>query len=350
MELDTSSWDETIMMGFAERILEMKQTVLRNPLLEAAASAWAAASAPCDRAEEIHSLREELSALRGEQLKLQQAIFEAAQIQRRLCAPRELSWGEFEIAGEIFPVRHLSGDFFKVMELGTELGLALGDIAGKGLTAGIWQAHLMALIQRSARTHSDPAYVVAEVNRELCHDEGAPPLTALFFARIDPVRSELVYCNAGLPAPLLLRDNKRTEHLKEGGPILGALKNAPYCTGRVVLNAGDALVAYSDGVTECRNAQDDEFEVERLAAAARAVIGVSANKALFSLLGTVLDFADSCSPRDDLTLLVVRRRVAAKTEPTRASSSSKDFSSLTGGRNRRRGRRTPSGEETVPDS
>ena len=100
------------------------------------------------------------------------------------------------------------------MELGTELGLALGDIAGKGLTAGIWQAHLMALIQRSARTHSDPADVVAEVNRELCHDEGAPPLTALFFARIDPVRSELVYCNAGLPAPLLLRDNKRMEHLE----------------------------------------------------------------------------------------------------------------------------------------
>jgi sigma-B regulation protein RsbU (phosphoserine phosphatase) len=188
------------------------------------------------------------------------------------------------------------------------------------------------------------------VNRELCHDEGAPPLTALFFARIDPVTSELVYCNAGLPSPLLLRDHKMMEHLKEGGPILGALKNAPYRTGRVVLNAGDTLVAYSDGVTECRNAQDEEFEVERLAAAARIVMGASANKALFSLLGTVLDFADSCSPRDDLTLLVVRRRDAAKTEETRSSSSSKDFSSLTGGRNRLRGRRTPSGEETVPDS
>ena len=68
--------------------------------------------------------------------KLQQAIYEAAQVQRRLCTPRELTSGEFEIAGEIFPVRHLSGDFFKVIEMGLDLAVILGDIAGKGLTAG----------------------------------------------------------------------------------------------------------------------------------------------------------------------------------------------------------------------
>ncbi len=336
------------MMGFAERMLEVKQTAPRNPLLEAAASAWASASVPCDRAEDIQSLRGELSTLRGEQLKLQQAIFEAAQIQRRLCAPRELNWGEFEIAGEIFPVRHLCGDFFKVTELGSVLTLALGDIAGKGLTAGIWQAHLMALFQRSARTHSDPSAVVAEVNRELCHDEGAPPLTALFFARIDPLTSELVYCNAGLPTPLLLRGDKTMDRLEEGGPILGALKNADYSTGSVVLHPGDMLIAYSDGVTECRNTQDDEFEVERLATAARTLRSVSVNKALFSLLGTVLDFAGSCSPPDDLTLLVIRRRDAAK--PELSCSREEEFSSLNGSVNRSGDRRTSSGEETVPDS
>src|SRR6266567_8370711 len=120
--------------------------------------------------ENIQSVREELDAVRREQAKLQQAIYEAAQVQRRLCAPRELVWGEFEIAGEIFPVRHLSGDFFKVMELDPVLGLAVGDIAGKGLTAGIWQTHLLGLIQRCARSHSDAADAVAEVNRELCQD------------------------------------------------------------------------------------------------------------------------------------------------------------------------------------
>src|SRR5271167_3994088 len=150
----------------------------------------------------IQSVRQELDAVRREQGKLQQAVYEAAQIQRRLCAPRELVWGEFEIAGEIFPVRHLSGDFFKLLELESALGLALGDIAGKGLSAGIWQAHVMGLMQRSARRHADPAAVVAEVNTELCQDQAEPPLTALFVARLDPLRNELVYCNAGLPPPL----------------------------------------------------------------------------------------------------------------------------------------------------
>src|SRR5271163_5212425 len=176
----------------------------------------------------IQSVRQELDAVRGEQAKLQQAIYEAAQIQRRLCAPRELVWGEFEIAGEIFPVRHLSGDFFKVMELDSALGLTVGDIAGKGLSAGIWQAHVMGLVQRSARKHADPAAAVAEVNRELCQDSGEPPLTALFFARLDPHRNELVYCNAGLPAPLLFRHNKTVEQLETGGPMLGALQAAAY--------------------------------------------------------------------------------------------------------------------------
>jgi serine phosphatase RsbU (regulator of sigma subunit) len=258
-------------------------------------------------AESVQSVREELDAVRREQAKLQQAIYEAAQVQRKLCAPRELAWGEFEIAGEIFPVRHLSGDFFKVMQLDSVLGLMVGDIAGKGLTAGIWQAHLMGLIQRSARRHSDPAAAVAEVNRELCQDQDERPLTALFFARLDQRSNDLVYCNAGLPAPLLLRHNETVERLEKGGPMLGALQGAAFNSGQVRLNPGDTLIAYSDGVTECRNSQEEEFEIGRLSIAAQAVSGASANRALFSMLAAVLDFADACPPSDDLTLLVVRR-------------------------------------------
>jgi sigma-B regulation protein RsbU (phosphoserine phosphatase) len=333
------------MMALTERLLDFRRTVLSNQLAQATTpldeglAAQALTAPGGDLAEDVQFLADELNLLRGDQAQLQQAIFEAAQVQRRLCAPRERSWGEFEIAGEIFPVRHLSGDFFKVMELGSALGLAVGDIAGKGLSAGIWQPHLLGLIQRSARAHSSPAEAVADVNRELCHDEGQPPLTALFFARLDE-KNELVYCNAGLPAPLLLRSNKTLERLEKGGPMLGALRHAVFQVGSVTLNPGDVLIAYSDGVTECRNTQDDEFEMERLTTAVRTVSGVSASKALFSLLGTVLDFADSCSPSDDVTLLVVRRRAAIKSE--RPRSRAKTFSihrrsaSVSGPNDRRR--------------
>jgi serine phosphatase RsbU (regulator of sigma subunit) len=319
-----------MMMTLTGRTKGNLRTALGDLLPTAVTSAedWVTArsmiAATGDLTESAQFVTDELHALRRDHAKLQQAIFEAAQIQRKLCAPRELLWGEYEVAGEIFPVRHLSGDFFKVMELPSGLGLALGDIAGKGLTAGIWQAHLMGLLQRAARSHRDPAEVVAEVNHQLCHQEGAPPLTALFFAHIDSRTNGLHYCNAGLPAPLLLRSSRTLERLEEGGPMLGAVNKANFHTGRVNFDPGDMLVAYSDGVTECRNTQDDEFEMERLTGAAAAVSGGSASKALFSLLATVLDFADSCSPGDDVTLLVLRRRDAIKSEQHR--SREKDYS------------------------
>jgi len=269
-------------------------------------------------------LREELDRERREHGKLQQAIFEAAQIQRRLCAPRELAWGEYEIAGEIFPVRHLSGDFFKVMELDRGLlAVAVGDIAGKGFMAGIWLPHLLSLVQRAARCSLDPAGTVAEVNRELCKDQGVAPLTALFFAILDPRTNGLAYTNAGLPAPLLLRADRTVERLELGGPMLGAVEDGLFDSGYLHLHPGDMLIAYSDGVTECRNPKDQEFEMDRLCAAALAAHGSSANPALFSLLGTVLDFADSATPADDVTLLVVRRRSA---HPERRAPQQQDYS------------------------
>jgi serine phosphatase RsbU (regulator of sigma subunit) len=259
----------------------------------------------------------EVSALRRDHAKLRQSVYEAAQIQRRLCAPRELTWNEFEVAGEIFPARDLSGDFFKVVDLGSSLVLALGDIAGKGLSAGIWQPHLVSLIERCAREHDNPADAVADMNRALCRQQGIAPLTCLFFAKLDGNSGQFTYCNAGLPAPILLRANTTLEQLGQGGPMLGVMENANFEFGRVAFEPGDFLVAYSDGVTECRNLQDEEFEADRLVSAARTVWGSNANKALFSLLATVLDFADTRAPGDDLSLLVLRRRDRVKYEASR---------------------------------
>ena len=144
-------------------MLEIRQAAIANQLAETAAAAsaevFAKRSSPavqCDLTDSLQSLTDEVLALRREQARLQQAIFEAAQVQRRLCAPRELTWGEFEIAGEIFPVRHLSGDFFKVVELGSTLGLALGDIAGVVLRPHRSAQKSTLLLQRRTSGSSSP--------------------------------------------------------------------------------------------------------------------------------------------------------------------------------------------------
>ena len=302
----------------AERQMATEKPVGNNSCIRGTVTMRFGSNPPIGAAPALNSStrsqQQEVEELRRAHAKVQQAIYEAAQVQRRLCSPRELVCGGFEVAGEIFPVRHLCGDFFKAMQLEDDLALVVGDIAGKGLSAGIWQAHLMDLVQRCAKTHPDPRDAVAAVNRELCLNESEPPLTALFFARLDVQRGELVYCNAGLPAALVLRRNKSVEQLDKGGPMLGALEKATYSSGSITLNAGDMLLAYSDGLTECRNSRDEEFETGRLSAAARSFSGGTASEVLFSTLATVLDFAADCPPEDDLTLLVVRRREGALAE------------------------------------
>jgi len=258
----------------------------------------------------IRALEDELSALRREQSAIQRSFFEAAQIQRRLCAPRQFQSPEFEVAGEIFPVRHLSGDFFKVFELGSALGIIVGDIAGKGLSAGIWMPHLVSLIHSCARIHADPADALAAANRKLLTGCGEPPLAAVFYARLDRATGNITYCNAGLPPPLLLGRDQAIEHLETGGPMLAATSAATFDSGVAVMEAGHTLIACSDGVTECENSQEQEFALAGLAKAARAFAPASASQTLFSTLGAVLDFADGRVLRDDLTLLVVERTAA----------------------------------------
>ena len=251
-----------------------------------------------------------LTALRREQKDLQDALFEANRVQRKLCAPRELRRGAFEMAGEMFAVRQLSGDFFKILDLGASVGFAVGDVAGKGIAAGMWLTHLVGLVRCHLERHEDLATTMSEVNSGLCALVSEPPLAALFLCRLELQTGELLYCNAGQPDALLLRRGGSIEALQAGGPMLGAVPNAAFEIGRAALAAGDTLVACSDGAVECRNARDEEFGAKRLAdAAAAAGIG-SASQILFSTLGAVLDFANGRPVADDLTLLVLHRRLS----------------------------------------
>ena len=258
------------------------------------------------------ALEEQLAAVERERDELHEALFQAAQVQRKLCAPRQMRRGRFEIASEIFPVRYISGDFYDVQELGETISLAVGDIAGKGLAAGLWFAHLMGLIRIHAAESPVPAATMAAIHRDLYRLPSAPPIASLFLGRLDSRRGELIYCNAGQPPALLLRRDGSVEWLREGGPLLGAFPQASFRSGRVVVEPGDTLIVYTDGIVECRPASRDggeEFGVRRLLAAARSADRSSAGSTLFSVLGAVQDFAGShpAGRDDDFTLMVVRR-------------------------------------------
>jgi len=258
--------------------------------------------------ERYQELELKLAALRKDYADLHASLFEAAQVYRRLCAPRLVRRDDFEIASETFAARHLPGDFFTVEETGNGVTLALGDISGKGLAAGMWITLLLGLIATKSAASAEPHAIVAGVNRDLCRMSLGSPLASLFLARLDSANGRLDYCSAGHPPALLLRADGKLESLSEGGPLLGVVAEASFVSGSVELRIGDVLVTYSDGILEASNYADQEFGFEQLEAQLRRARSGSADAILFSVLGAVQDFAGACPQADDMSLVVVRRR------------------------------------------
>jgi len=252
-------------------------------------------------------LEVKLADLQQDYAELRTEIFEAAQVHRRLCAPRHVRFGDFEIASEIFAVRHLPGDFFTVEEKNDGVILALGDICGKGLAAGMWTTHLVGLVGARVAVSSKLEAIVAGVNRDICLMKSFMPLASLFLAKLDPTTGVVKYCSAGHPPAFLLRANGELELLSEGGMLLGVLPAAPYVSGTFELGTGDVLMIYSDGITESLNYTGEEFGYARLEAQLRRAQAGAAEAVLFSVLGAVQDFAAACPLVDDMSLAIVRR-------------------------------------------
>jgi sigma-B regulation protein RsbU (phosphoserine phosphatase) len=276
-------------------------------------------------------LESKLAALQKNYTDLHAALFEASQVYRRLCAPRLVRHGDFEIASETFAARHLPGDFIAVRNSDDSAILALGDISGKGLAAGMWTAFLLGLLGIHLES-AEPETIVTALNRDLCRASIGAPLASLFLGRLSSDTGILDYCSAGHPPALLLRADGHLESLSDGGPLLGAVSKASFVKGSVELRDGDVLVAYSDGILEAHNSADEEFGFDRLEAQLRIATellpasqpqrrrqvsrathlrparGASADAVLFSMLGAVQDFVGGCPQGDDMSLVIVRRQ------------------------------------------
>jgi serine phosphatase RsbU (regulator of sigma subunit) len=252
-------------------------------------------------------LHEDVYALLQERADLHAQVFDAAQIQRKLSGPRTLRSGDLHFASEVFAARFLSGDFTALSQSGSRVLSVLGDIAGKGIAAGMWFTHLAGLLQSYSRPDSDPSRIATEINRHLCYLRPVAPFVTAFFALIDCDLGKLTYCNAGHFLPILLRADGETCMLDTGGPLLGAIEGAQYQSGELVLEPGDTLVAYSDGVLECCNPAEEEFGVDRLMAALRQSEQQSAHATLMTLLAAVQDFANGRPLSDDVSLTVIQR-------------------------------------------
>jgi len=203
------------------------------------------------------------------------------------------------------PAREVSGDYFDVIQLDEKrVGVCVGDVAGKGITAALLMANLQASFRAFATAEASPQVVCTKLNKFLCANIASGKFVTFFYAVLDSDKRTLTYENAGHNPGLLLRANEETESLRGGGAVLGALPDWAYQDYVVQLQPGDKLLVSTDGITEAEDAQLEEFGEERMLEAARAQ-DASAVETQRSIMQRVTAFCGG-NFRDDATLLVLR--------------------------------------------
>ena len=197
------------------------------------------------------------------------------------------------------------------MKVGEQLGIAVGDISGKGIPAALLMASLQASLRAQAISAPvDLATLMARLNELIYENSPANRYATFFYGQYDPATRSLHYVNAGHNAPMVFRPRAGGVDLLRvdgGGPVIGLLPSAAYQQFAIDLRPGDLLVGYTDGVSEAMNPDDEEWGEERMAEAVRTTcLELHPKEVVTRLMEAADGFAHGAKQHDDMTLVVVR--------------------------------------------
>src|SRR5215212_891389 len=177
----------------------------------------------------------------------------ASSIQRRLLPPAPTGIPGFTFVGKNQPCRTVSGDYYDFIQRPDgKMYFVIGDVSGKGVTAGLMMAGLQVAFRIFSKTDPDPSVLVTQLNVALKENLPQSKFVTLFLGRLDTKTGAIEYVNAGHTPPLLLTKTGAVE-LTESDLLLGVVSRAEFTTRYMQLEPGDSLILFTDGVTEARN-------------------------------------------------------------------------------------------------
>jgi phosphoserine phosphatase RsbU/P len=266
---------------------------------------------------------ERLLVVEKERVSLQAELEIAREVQNQLYPRTVPQVPSLRLTAVCHPARMVSGDYYDYQQLeGDRVAIAIGDVAGKGISAAL----LMATVQSCFRTqlrgsilvatvagqHTEELTVststlVSQLNQQL-HADTAPEKYATFFLGVyDDETSALTYTNAGHLPPVLIREGK-AQRLETNGMVVGAFAFARYDESRAVLKSGDLLLFFTDGVTEPENEYGEMFEEDRLIDLVVKNAHLDEGEIIRIVSQAVRQWTGSDDLQDDMTMLLVRRR------------------------------------------
>jgi serine phosphatase RsbU (regulator of sigma subunit) len=270
------------------------------------------ASAAADRQAHDHRLEGELAIGR--------------RIQRSLMPRRFPSLPGWEIAAAYDAAREVGGDLYDAFLLRDRpgcLGVVIADVTGKGIPAALVMADVRALLHAAADHGGGPALTIDRVNRILVGERATGLFVTVAHGELDAATGSLTLVSAGHEPVHVIRDDGALDVLEPPGCLVGMVAEIRVSPVDAVLEAGDALVLHTDGITEARNPEGGFYGDERFEALLGSLAGQAAADVVDAVLADVAAFRAGAEASDDLTLLVVRRsqsRTGAGAEADREGS------------------------------
>ena len=246
---------------------------------------------------------EDAQASKRRDAKQQREFEDARLIQRGLLPAAMPQAAGVQLAASWQPANGVGGDCFDALTFGGGVGLTIADVAGKGVPAALLMSNLQAAVRAFAQEATPPGSVCTSVNRLLCRNMASGRFVTFCYVRIDTAGRRLTYANAGHNPPLLIRGNGAVDQLAPTGTVLGVFAESTYEQGNFAIAPADRLILYTDGITEGRNAEGEEFGEDRLAASASRHRLLPAEEMLAAILREVEAF-NAGKYEDDATLIV----------------------------------------------
>ena len=219
--------------------------------------------------------------------------------------PQILGW---DFAARWVPARQVSGDFYDYFPVeGGKTGMVIADVVDKGMPASLFMAYSRSIIRASMASAANPHEGIEAVNRLICADDAYGMFLTLVFAEVFPKSGQVTYVNAGHNPPLLYHcESDELSELGRTGMLVGVDAEASYEGRQLVLESGDFIVLYTDGITEAINEQEQLFGMERLRNVARELRHSTADGIASGIQQAIENFTASMQQFDDITLLVIR--------------------------------------------
>jgi sigma-B regulation protein RsbU (phosphoserine phosphatase) len=243
-----------------------------------------------------------------EREKMEKELTLAAQIQKDFMPKQNPACDNFDISGVNVPCYQVGGDYYDFIPIDPgRLGIAIADVSGKGVSSSLLMASLRAALHSEIHPHLQLEAMVSKLN-DFVHRSSSPDrFITFFFCQVNVKTGELRYVNAGHNPPFLIDKTGKTSRLDPSGFCLGMFPAVTYEAKQVTLGVGDALILFTDGITESRNVKHEEFGEEGLVQLLKKNLKQPAARIVAKVSEEVSGFTSGVPQMDDMTIIVIKR-------------------------------------------